>query len=287
MSTCQAYAPDWLCRWSGIPLTNEGQDFEEVFYDLNRSLEGESELVRRIMGGITDQEIVYQKGEGPEVVIPDGQGGMVPRKGTMLMLKYFIAKRVELVLESAKDIEHKSLLDIGATSDLLFRYFNKRGVGLNVSPQSVEYMKAHGIEAVVGDAESLQFEDKSFDCLFCFQTLEHLENPVRALREFVRVMREKLFLTIPLVSRTKICGFETPLRGRHRWHTFEFSDSDFRKIVKRVGLRVARYVPIYPYGKARNFHQRLFVNRWGNHPWFEGFSFYELEHETSSPAAAR
>lgn len=285
MSTCQAYAPEWLCRWSGIPLTNEGQDFEEVFYDLNRSLEGESELVRRIMSSITDQEIVYQKGEGPEVVIPDGQGGMVPRKGTMLMLKYFIAKRVELVLESVPDMEHKSLLDVGATSDLLFRYFNKRGVGLNVSPQSVEYMKTQGIEAVVGDAESLRYEDKSFDILFCFQTLEHLENPVRALREFARVTREKLFMTIPATPTTKLCTFEPTTRGRHRWHTFEFCDSDFRKLVKRVGLRVIRHVSIYPFGQARNFRQRLFVKRWGWHPWFEGFSFYELEHDKSSPAA--
>ncbi|OGS37027.1 MAG: hypothetical protein A2293_15480 [Elusimicrobia bacterium RIFOXYB2_FULL_49_7] len=260
---------------AGIPLTNNSLEFESMFHELNMSFYNESNFISSIIEGIRDEEIIYQKGEGPEAVF-NSSGNLIPREGMILMLKYFIAKRIELILDGANDPGGKSILDVGATSDLLFRYLNKKGVGLNISQKAVDHMKSSGIEAVLGDAEKLDYPDKSFDYILCFETLEHLENPLRALREFKRVAREKIFITIPAIDTTKICGWEPSERGVHRWHFIELNNTDFEKIAQRVGLKITRNQIIRTSSVPATIKHKLFFSKWHNSPWFKGYRFYEL-----------
>ncbi|WGW10978.1 methyltransferase domain-containing protein [Saxibacter everestensis] len=47
----------------------------------------------------------------------------------------------------------------------------------------------HNVEFGVGDVYSLDFDDNSFDVVHAHQVLQHLSDPVRALREMARVAR--------------------------------------------------------------------------------------------------
>ncbi len=263
-----------------IPHTNDSMQFEDFYHDLNMPLMDENEYIRTVMNSMSDEDIIYQKGENPERVFKDGDS-FIPRKGLILMGKYFIAKRLELIKKYSSDLDHKSLLDVGATSDVFFRFLNKTGVGVNISERAVQYMKDKGIEAFVGNAEDLQFGDNSFDYLFCFETIEHLENPVRSLRELKRVAKEAIFITIPNVRKTNLCTFEFKDRGMHRWHFLEFNKEDFKRILSRVGLKVEYEFVIRPFGKPRTWRQKLFVYRWRNHPWFMGFVFMKVSPDES------
>lgn len=49
----------------------------------------------------------------------------------------------------------------------------------------------------VSDAQSLSLADGSVDTLLSFETLEHLPEPERALREYLRVCRRNLIITVP------------------------------------------------------------------------------------------
>jgi len=169
------------------------------------------------------------------------------------------------------------VLDVGASSDLIFRYIGKTGVGLNISDRAVDYMEGKGIEAVVGDAEHLAYEDNSVDYVLCYQTLEHLENTMAALRELGRVAREKVFISIPHVRQTRVCPFEPTDRGRHRWHCVEFSPEDFERVMIRTGLTIERRVDVVPYSRPRSLKQKLFLRHWKNHPWFMGFVMYQAK----------
>lgn len=259
----------------GIPLTKTDPRFEDWFYELNQPLYQSSDLVQRIMMEISDEEVVYQKGEGPELVLRCGDR-IVPRRGAVVRSKYFVGRRVELILQITGGLDGRRVLDVGATSDLLFRFLGLRGVGLNISERAVEYMRSKGIEAVLGDAEELQFEDKSFDYVFCFETLEHLECPLRALRELRRVARGGIFITVPNTKKTNVCPSEKAERGRHRWHVIEFSREDIRKVFARAGLRIQSEVTIRTYGVPRTLRQWLFAQIWKNSSWFEGFVFFAL-----------
>ena len=60
---------------------------------------------------------------------------------------------------------------------------------------STHYMDR--IDFVVFDANNLPFLDESFDTVMMIDVLEHLEDPVSALKEAKRVARKKLLLNVP------------------------------------------------------------------------------------------
>jgi SAM-dependent methyltransferase len=136
------------------------------------------------------------------------------------------------------------ILNISDTSGILLQAIGKHGLSLNIRPDRVDYMRPQGIEAVIGDAEALEFEDNSFDYVFCFQTLEHIKGPVKALEEVGRVARKAVFLSIPFVETTRIWGrdgFIRDYRGADaaeaeniqddECHVIEFSSSDLIKLL--------------------------------------------------------
>jgi 2-polyprenyl-3-methyl-5-hydroxy-6-metoxy-1,4-benzoquinol methylase len=92
------------------------------------------------------------------------------------------------------------LLDIGCgpgtiTVDLAARVAPGRVVGLDVSPDPLAEARAGAaaagveVEFQVGDVYALRSEDDSFDVVHAHQVLQHLTDPVAALREMARVCR--------------------------------------------------------------------------------------------------
>jgi SAM-dependent methyltransferase len=59
-----------------------------------------------------------------------------------------------------------------------------RTVGIDLDPRPVD-----GVGVVVGDVMSLPFLDATFDAIFASALLQHLSNPLEALREARRVAR--------------------------------------------------------------------------------------------------
>jgi 2-polyprenyl-3-methyl-5-hydroxy-6-metoxy-1,4-benzoquinol methylase len=92
------------------------------------------------------------------------------------------------------------VLDVGCgpgtiTVDLAARVAPGRVVGLDVSPDPLDEARALAgrsgvaVEFAVGDVYALEAADGSFDVVHAHQVLQHLTDPVAALREMVRVCR--------------------------------------------------------------------------------------------------
>jgi SAM-dependent methyltransferase len=94
-----------------------------------------------------------------------------------------------------------SLLDIGAgpgtiTADLARRVAPGRVTALEISEDALAITRAEiekqGLDTVsfkVGDVHALDFPDDSFDVVHAHQVLQHVADPVAALREMRRVTR--------------------------------------------------------------------------------------------------
>ena len=88
---------------------------------------------------------------------------------------------------------------VGAQSEILLRHFPKlRVTGIDASPVNLEQAKAHiaqlawaagRFEAVLQDAESLDFAADTFDSAFLCWILEHVSDPLKVLSEVRRVLR--------------------------------------------------------------------------------------------------
>ncbi|MBF0673164.1 MAG: class I SAM-dependent methyltransferase [Salinibacterium sp.] len=93
-----------------------------------------------------------------------------------------------------------SVLDIGCgpgtiTVDIARRVAPGRVVGLDAAPEVIEKARAlaleeglDNVEFVVGDAYDTRYDEASFDVVHAHQTLQHLADPVAALREMRRVV---------------------------------------------------------------------------------------------------
>jgi SAM-dependent methyltransferase len=95
----------------------------------------------------------------------------------------------------------KSVLDVGCgpgtiTVDLAARVAPGKVTALELTAPALELARAEaarqgqdGVDFVVGDVHELEFADGGFDVVHAHQVLQHVADPVRALREMRRVCR--------------------------------------------------------------------------------------------------
>ena len=84
------------------------------------------------------------------------------------------------------------LLDVGCgpgtiTADLAGRVGSV--LGLEATSEAVELARSAGVECVLGDVHALDFPDDTFDVVHAHQVLQHVTDPVQALREMARVTK--------------------------------------------------------------------------------------------------
>ena len=85
----------------------------------------------------------------------------------------------------------QSLLDIGC-SDLDF--YNKAKSQYEITLADYE-PTSDGI--LKEDVQRLSFQDNAFEIVVCQQVLEHVYNPIEAMKELRRVARKQLIITVP------------------------------------------------------------------------------------------
>jgi SAM-dependent methyltransferase len=127
-----------------------------------------------------------------------------------------------------------TVLDLGAGSrpyrDLYVRFFEQ-----TISADVVTSPHDTGGVDVIASAESLPFEDRSFDAVICTEVLEHCRDPARAVREVARVLRPRgrAFITTPFLVQLH----EMP----HDF--FRYTPSALTGLAADAGLEVTSLVP--------------------------------------------
>jgi ubiquinone/menaquinone biosynthesis C-methylase UbiE len=104
--------------------------------------------------------------------------------------------RLDAILKYAGE----SILDVGCGNGLYVLKINREHPKFKihgVDYQSFDTWKESPELFTNADAFGLPFEDNSFDTITLFEVLEHLPDPVKALKEYYRVCRKNLILTVP------------------------------------------------------------------------------------------
>ncbi|HYI26122.1 MAG TPA: class I SAM-dependent methyltransferase [Thermomicrobiales bacterium] len=82
----------------------------------------------------------------------------------------------------------------------------------------------------VGDIYNIAYPDRSFDVVYCFEVLEHLHEPDKALKELARVARTAVILSVP--HEPFFC-LANAARGRNLDQDPKGSDPDHRNFWSR------------------------------------------------------
>jgi SAM-dependent methyltransferase len=106
-----------------------------------------------------------------------------------------------------------SILDIGCGRGDVINVIQSnnarmRLVGMDVSPDALEYVESPSVLASLPDAP---FPDQSFDLVICLEVLEHIDDPyyARSLEEIQRLAGRYILIGVPfkenLLSKQAIC----------------------------------------------------------------------------------
>jgi len=135
-----------------------------------------------------------------------------------------------------------SLLEVGAGNGYftleLSRYYDL--TALDFSMNMLRMNPAPAERKVQGDAESLPFDDDSFDIVLCGNLLHHLASPQSAVKEMTRVARDHVVLIEPnaLNPAMLLLGiFKKEERG-----VVKFTPWYLRRLGRTGGMRLRRFV---------------------------------------------
>ncbi|MBI2673310.1 class I SAM-dependent methyltransferase [Candidatus Woesearchaeota archaeon] len=144
--------------------------------------------------------------------------------------------------------KHKSkgkLLDVGCSIGTFLAIAKKHGFdayGIDINKSAVEYAKNLGLNAEVKDLSS--FKDKSFDIVILNDVLEHVENPIKMLKDIKRIMKEDGILEI---STPNIGSILANISGK-KWlhikpneHLYYFSPKTLAKILELSSFNLVEY----------------------------------------------
>jgi len=86
----------------------------------------------------------------------------------------------------------REVLEVGCGTGLIMKGLDaeaKRLVGVDISAGMLEEARTRGFDVMEGRAEDLPFGDSTFDLVYSFKVLAHVEDIGKALREMARVVR--------------------------------------------------------------------------------------------------
>lgn len=141
------------------------------------------------------------------------------------MARYFFAGQF---------VADKNVLDVASGSGYGTRYLLDKGaakvVGIDNSREAIKYSRekyqTSGIEFILADAAKLPFKDNIFDIVVSFETIEHLDDQEKFLREIKRVIKKNGLL---IISTPNVLVFP---KG-NTFHKKELAPSEFISLLSK------------------------------------------------------
>ncbi len=149
--------------------------------------------------------------------------------------------------------KYKTILDVGCAGGYMTNEITKilpesKIVGIDAYPTAIAYGKKQypRIKFTVADAHKLPFPRNSFDLVICYETIEHLVNPLKALREIKRVLAKEGIAIVVMDSGILlfrvVWWFWEKTKGKI-WqgaHLHPFHHKELEKTILRAGLKITK-----------------------------------------------
>ena len=160
-------------------------------------------------------------------------------KESSLYKKYFDTI-IKIILEYKKP---KSLLDVGCGVGVFLQNvkaigWNARGIDMN--PSAISYARSHGLDVCLGKIEEQKFDPGSFDAITLFQTIEHIEDPLKILKKIHSLLRKGGILVVTTPNEeslmAKVLG-KFWFGYKNIEHLYFFNKQSLSAMQSKVGFR--------------------------------------------------
>jgi SAM-dependent methyltransferase len=152
-------------------------------------------------------------------------------------------------------LETHRVLDVGSAYGACLVHFGPGSVGVDNSPEAVEFTRALGLDARLLDVDDESLDvipDDAFDYIWVSDVLEHLEAPRLLLRNLRTKLKPtgRLLLHTSVLPRSRLVRFGLRRGGRapfDAWaHYHQFTAEGLRHLLARAGYRTAATVVPVP-----------------------------------------
>ncbi len=177
------------------------------------------------------------------------------------MVRHLLGRFLGQVSELAASERPRRILEVGCGEGIVLatlaaRVPGARLDGLELDETALEEARKRcpGAGLVRGDACALPFRDQSFDLVVCLEVLEHLPEPVRALRELRRVTRAGCLLSVPhepffrlgnLLRGKNVTRLGDPTDHLQHWGAREFAAFCGRELAVRTRTTAFPWLIVY------------------------------------------
>ena len=177
------------------------------------------------------------------------------------VVRHLVGRFLHRVSELAAVERPHRILEVGCGEGIVLatlaaRLPGARLDGLELDEPALEeaHTRCPGATLVRGDACALPFGAQSFDLVVCLEVLEHLPEPVRALRELRRVARAGCLLSVPhepffrignLLREKNLTRRGDPTDHLQHWGGREFAAFCGRELAVRIRAGAFPWLIVY------------------------------------------
>lgn len=175
------------------------------------------------------------------------------QKGTKnnLLQKYWHETKINFAIKLLRGISFKNCLEVGSASGYLISEIAKefpavKFQAIDAYDKAVKYAqkKYPEIKFTLAEAEKLPFKEEQFDTILCYETIEHVRDPKKAMLEMKRVLKKGGSLILAMDSGVfvfRIVWFiweKTFGRAWQKAHLNPYHWSDLEKLVLQSGFKI-------------------------------------------------
>lgn len=170
-----------------------------------------------------------------------------------IVKKFWHAEKIKTLKNIVGKIKPKKILDVGCASGYMANQISKlfpkaKIYGIDVYDKAVRYGKKKypKIKFKVADAHKLPFTNNSFDLIVSYETIEHVVNPLKTLKELKRVLSENGIAVVAMDSGNfmfRIIWWLAEKTFTKVWqnaHLHPFKHTELEKTIKQAGLKIVK-----------------------------------------------
>ena len=167
--------------------------------------------------------------------------------------KYWHTLKVGSFKKLTTKLTPEAILDVGCASGRMANEVSKifpkaKIFAVDVYSKALAYGKRNypHISFKKADAHKLPFKKNTFDLVICYEVIEHLVDPLTALREMKRVLKDNGRAIIAMDSGNwlfRIIWFISEKTISRVWrgaHLHPFKHTELEEVIKRSGLKIVK-----------------------------------------------